>query len=136
MPYAIADHHAVLTSLSAAAGDDAILTVFDYFDSGDYRDHAIREGDRPFLLNPIVSADIEPCLATAGWQVTGVDRIGADYVRWYEALVARIDAKRGDMDIWRDPRGFARVRSLYAGLRDVLRQGHLAGAVIRAERAA
>lgn len=134
--YAITDHHAALSSLAATARDGASLTVFDYADPGDYSDHAIREGDKPFLPNPIAVADIEPCLAAAGWEVTGVDRIDADYVRWYEALVTRIDRKRADMEALAGPEGFARVRGLYAGLRDVLRQGHLAGAVIRAERVA
>ncbi len=134
--YAIADHHAALSSLAAVARDGATLTVFDYADPGDYRAHAITEGDRPFLRNPIRLADIEPCLAAAGWELTGVDRIDADYVRWYEALVKRIGDTREEMQALAGPEGFSRVRGLYAGLRDVLRQGHLAGVVIRAERAA
>lgn len=133
--YALPDHRRALYALASVCRAGGSLTVFDYVDPGDYSDHAILEGEQPFLPNPIRVADIEPHFAATGWHVTAVDRIDADYVRWYDALVERIDARRGPMEALAGPDGFARVRGLYASLRDVLRQGHLAGAVIRAERA-
>ncbi len=133
--YAVADHGQALMSLASTCRAGAMLIIFDYVDPGDYRLHAIEEGDQPFLPNPIPLADIEPRLDAAGWQLAAVDRIDADYVRWYEALVARIDANRAQMEALAGAEGFARVRDLYARLNDVLRQGHLAGAVIRAEKA-
>ena len=132
--YAIDDHRQALTALASTCRPGGTLMVFDYVDPGDYSGHAIIEGDRPFLPHPIQVSDIEPECAAAGWRVTAIDRIDADYVRWYEALVARIDASRGPMEALAGAEAFARVRGLYAGLRDVLRRGHLAGAVIRAER--
>lgn len=132
--YALTDHHLALTALASACRPGGLLTVFDYADPGDYADYRIVEGDGAFLPNPVRLSDIEPLCAAAGWRVTAVDRIDADYVRWYQRLVSRIDDSRGQMEALAGSEGFARVRGLYARLHDVLRQGHLAGAVIRAER--
>ena len=59
----------------------------------------------------------------------------ADYVRWYEVLVKRIDSKRRQMEDLAGPAGFAEVHRLYNGLLDVLKAGRLGGAIITARRA-
>ena len=133
--YALADHHRALTSLAAVCRPGATLLIFDYVDPGGFRPQALLEDGQPFLPNPIPIAEVQTRLASAGWRLTHLRDIDADYVRWYQKLVGRIEDKRRQMEDLAGPTGFAEVHRLYSGLHDLLTSGRLGGAVITAQLA-
>jgi SAM-dependent methyltransferase len=132
--YAIDDHDAALSALAGVARREATLVIFDYVDPGRFRDHAILEGDQPFLANPIRADRIDPVLAAAGWQTTRRLDVTESYVRWYAGLVERIGVHRPDMEALAGPDGFRVVHERYSALLERLRRGQLAGCIIHACR--
>ena len=130
--YAIGDHATALAALAAVASPGATLMIFDYVDPGAFHAHEIFEGDQPFLPNPIRADRIEPVLARSGWQVSRRQDITESYVRWYVALVERIEARREAMEKRAGPDGFEVVHNRYSALLERLRDGQLAGNIIHA----
>lgn len=132
--YAISDHDSALAALAGVCRPGAELMIFDYVDPGDFQSHGIREGDQPFLPNPICADRIDPVLSRAGWQVSDQRDVTDAYVRWYIGLVERIVARREAMEELAGPDGFHIVHDRYSALLERLRAGHLAGYIIYATR--
>jgi ubiquinone/menaquinone biosynthesis C-methylase UbiE len=134
--YALPDHTRALDGLAQVAKPDARLVVFDYVDHGRYQDDPILDSGEPFLPNPPKLSEIPGTLAGAGWNLQDIEPIDEAYVRWYAALVAKIEAKRGAVEALAGAEGYAHVHGLYSSLLAALRSGRLGGAIIKSRRAA
>jgi SAM-dependent methyltransferase len=134
--YALPDHAAALRALASVSAPGAQLVIFDYVDPGRYRDAPMMDGDIPFLPNPLPLAGLSERLARGGWRLQSVADLNADYVRWYAALVAKIEAKREPIEALAGHDIYEHVRGLYAGLEAAVREERVGGAVIYAEKRA
>ncbi len=132
--YAIPDQGAALRALASRTKPNARLIIFDYVDPGRYRQAPLRDGEIAFLPNPPMRTELSGLLASGGWQLLSVEDLTGDYVRWYAALVAKIEGKRAGIEALAGPDGFAHVRGLYSGLLAALRDGRLGGALIHGEK--
>jgi ubiquinone/menaquinone biosynthesis C-methylase UbiE len=132
--YAFDDQPGALAVLGRLAGASGRLVIFDYTDRGGYDDTPLACDGEPFLPHPVRLSAAGDLLRQAGWQLVEVEDVTADYDRWYEELVRRIDGKRGRLTDAAGPEGFAFVRGQYAGLLAALRDGGLGGAIIHAEK--
>jgi SAM-dependent methyltransferase len=133
--YALPDHVAALRALAGVSGPNAQLVIFDYVDPGGYQDAPMMDGDIRFLPNPVPLAGLGETLASGGWRLQSVKDLSADYVRWYAALVAKIEAKRDEIVALAGGDIYEHVHGLYAGLEAAVREGRVGGAVIYAEKA-
>lgn len=133
--YALPDHRRALDGLAQVAKPDARLVIFDYVDHGHYEDDPILDSGEPFLPNPPKLSEIPRTLAGAGWSLQHIEPIDEAYVRWYAALVDKIEAKRSAAEALAGAEGYAHVLGLYSSLLAALRSGRLGGAIIRSRRA-
>ncbi len=96
--YALDDQRRALGALARVARPAARLVILDYID------RRLTEGDEAgqlsqgFLPNPPKPAEIEDSLVDAGWQLESLVSIDERYERWYSQLVAKIEAKRGEIE--------------------------------------
>ncbi len=129
--YAISDQGAALRALASRVMPNAHLIIFDYVDPGHYQQTAMRDGDIMFLPNPPRRSHLGDLLESGGWQLQSVEDLSGDYVRWYEALVGKIEMKRAGIEELAGADGYAHVHSLYSGLLAAVREERLGGALIR-----
>jgi SAM-dependent methyltransferase len=132
--YAFDDQARALRVLARLATGDGQLMLFDYTDRGGYDQAPLMNEGQPFLPHPIRLSAIETMLREAGWRLTSVTDLTADYERWYGDLASRIDGKRPEITTLAGSDGFDSVRRQYADLLAAIRQGTLGGAIVRAER--
>jgi len=132
--YAISNQGAALRALAGRAKPNGRLVIFDYVDPGHYSQAPLRDGEIAFLPNPPRRTHLADLLESGGWQLQSVEDLSDDYARWYEALVAKIEAKRAGIEELAGPDGFAHVLGLYSGLLAAVREGRLGGALIYAEK--
>lgn len=132
--YALPEHAAALRALASCAKANARLVIFDYVDPGPYKDAPMMDGDIRFLPNPVKLDNLADTLQSGGWQLQSVKDLSADYARWYEALVAKIEAKRDGIEALADRDIYEHVLGLYSGLLADVRDRRLGGAVIYAEK--
>lgn len=132
--YAIDDQRRALRSLAGSAAPDAVLLLFDYLDLGDYHAGSVAEETKHLLPAPIKHSEVESTLKAAGWQLDRQRRIDADYRRWYEDLVAKIEAKRKAIEALAGAEVFAYVHGVYSDLLTQITAGHLGGIIVKASR--
>ena len=123
--FLFADQPAALQALRRCARAGARLAIFDYVDRGGYTD---AERDRSALDLDVQAA----LLPTTGWQIDRVETLNAEYLRWYEELVAKIEHKRAQIVAMASEGFYDYVWSRYAETRDDARAGRLGGATIYA----
>jgi SAM-dependent methyltransferase len=132
--YAFGDQRRALAVLSRLAKDTGRLVIFDYTDRGGYAENPLIFNGSPFLPHPVKLAGIGDVLRETGWQLERIDDLTAEYDRWYESLLNRVDGKREAIVGLAGEAAFASVREQYVGLLTALRDGRLGGAIIVAKR--
>ena len=133
--YAIAEQARALKALASRAEVKARLVLFDYVDRGGYQGSPLMDAGRPFLLNPLPEAEISRLLNEGGWRLTQADDLTQDYARWYEALVAKIEAKREGIKTLGGAEAYEHVLDRYSGLLSAIQEGRLGGVVAYGEKA-
>lgn len=132
--YALPDQPRALRALASRAETQAKLVLFDYVDLGGYADAPLMDAGRPFLPNPLPRADLGRLLDEGGWRLTSADDLTGDYGRWYEALVAKIEAKREAIEMLGGADAYEHVLDRYAGLLTAIQEGRLGGVVVYGEK--
>ncbi|MGF6228219.1 SAM-dependent methyltransferase [Inquilinus ginsengisoli] len=130
--YCFPDQVRALRTLRHIATDRTRMMIFDHVNRGSYDPHALMDAGRPFLPSPPLLSRIPDVLDSAGWRVTDVEEAHDSYVRWYAALVSKIEAKRSDILALAGAAGYGHVLSLYRGLLQAATQNSLGAAFIRA----
>jgi SAM-dependent methyltransferase len=132
--YALPDQSGALRALASRAKPKARLVLFDYVDLGGYRSAPLMDAGGPFLPQPPPKADLPSLLEAGGWRLASVDDLTADYARWYAALIAKIEAKRADIETLAGAEAYAHVLDRYSGLLAAIQEGRLGGVVAYGER--
>jgi SAM-dependent methyltransferase len=130
--YAFGDQPRALAVLRQLAAGSGRLVIFDYTDRGGYDDTPLACDGEPFVPHPVRLSEIGETLRRAGWELTDVEDLTAEYDRWYDDLVRRIDGKRVRLVESVGAEGFAFVRGQYVGLLAAVRDGTLGGALLHA----
>jgi len=112
----------------------ARLVLFDYTDLGGYRSAPLIDAGTPFLPNPLPKADLAHILEAGGWRLSSVDDLTGDYARWYEPLVAKIEAKREGIETLGGTEASEHVLDRYSSLLAAIQEGRLGGVVAYGEK--
>jgi ubiquinone/menaquinone biosynthesis C-methylase UbiE len=126
--YAFTEQRDALAALRKVAKSGAQLVIFDY---------TVGEkslgANRPDLMpHAIQLSGIAAMLREAGWKPGAVEDLSADYARWYATFVDRISRKRAEIENIGGADWYNFVLSMYSGLRGVIEQGGLGGAILHA----
>jgi SAM-dependent methyltransferase len=132
--YALPDQEGALRALASRAKTQAGLVLFDYVDLGGYRSAPLMDAGAPFLPNPPLKADLARILEEGGWRLRSVEDLTGDYARWYEALVAKIKAKREGIETLGGPEAYEHVLDRYSGLLAAIQEGRLGGVVVYGDK--
>jgi SAM-dependent methyltransferase len=132
--YALPDQGGALRALASRTKTQARLVLFDYVDLGGYRSAPLMDAGAPFLPNPPPKDDLALLLEEGGWRLKSFDDLTGDYARWYEALVARIEAKREGIEMLGGPEVYEHVLDRYSGLLAAIQEGRLGGVVAYGEK--
>ncbi len=132
--YAIDDQRRALRSLASCAAPGAVLLLFDYLDLGAYHRDSVADETEHLLPTPIKDGEVEATLTAAGWKLDAQRRIDADYRRWYEDLVAKIEAKREAIEALAGADIFRYVHGVYSDLLAQITAEHLGGIIVKATR--
>jgi cyclopropane fatty-acyl-phospholipid synthase-like methyltransferase len=130
--YALPDHRRVFDTLSRLQKTGTQLLIFDYFLPEGSTGSGLLEGDLPMLPNPPHLKTLDAMLEKTGWHAVGSEDITADYARWYQGLVERIEARKREVEDLVGPDGFAHVLRHYSDLQAALTDGRVRGAIIKA----
>lgn len=130
--YCFPDQVRALRTLRRMSTSRTRMVIFDQVDRGSYDPHALMDAGRPFLPSPPLLSRIPDVLDAAGWRVTDVEEAHDSYVRWYSALVSKIEAKRSGILALAGAAGYDHVLSLYRGLLQAATRNSLGAAFIRA----
>jgi ubiquinone/menaquinone biosynthesis C-methylase UbiE len=125
--YAFDHQREALAGLRKVAKPGAHLVIFDYT-VGDKSDGT----PSPMMPHAIRLSEIAAMLRDAGWLPGAIEDLSADYVRWYAEFVRRIQLKRAEIEKIGGPDWYNFVLSMYSGLRDVIANGALGGALVTA----
>lgn len=131
--YALPDQRRALRALASRAKARGRLVLFDYVDLGGYRGAPLMDAGVPFIPNPPLMADLDRLLDDCGWRLQSLDDLTGDYARWYEALIARIEAKRQGIETLGGTNAYEHVLDRYSGLLATIEEGRLGGAAIYAQ---
>ena len=99
-----------------------------------YRSAPLIDAGTPFLPSPPPKADLAHILEAGGWRLESVDDLTGDYARWYEALVAKIKAKREGIETLGGTEAYEHVLDRYSGLLAAIQEGRLGGVVAYGEK--
>jgi SAM-dependent methyltransferase len=127
--YALPDQGGALRALASRAKLHARLVLFDYTDLGGYRSAPLIDAGAPFLPSPPPKADLAHILEGGGWRLESVEDLTGDYARWYEALVAKIEAKREGIETLGGTEAYEHVLDRYSGVLAAIQEGRLGGVV-------
>jgi ubiquinone/menaquinone biosynthesis C-methylase UbiE len=125
--YAFDNQRDALAGLRKVAKQGAQLVVFDY--TVGPKSAGI---PNPMMPHAIRLSEIAPMLGDAGWKAGTVEDLSADYIRWYTDFVRRIQLKRAAIEKIGGPDWYNFVFSMYSGLRGVIANGGIGGAILHA----
>lgn len=125
------DQAAALKAMRAVASPGADLAIFDYVDRGGYAAWEPKRM-RPGLRHPLSIENLMLELDSSGWALERVVIMNDDYLRWYEALVRRIEALRKDIVAVSSSAFYDFVLGIYTEMRDDIECGRLGGATVYA----
>ena len=128
--YAFDSQRDALAGLRRVAKPGAQLVIFDY--TVGPKSTGI---PNPMMPHAIRLPEIAVMLRDAGWARGAIEDLNADYVRWYADFVRRIQLKRREIEKIGGPDWYNFVFSMYSGLRDVIANGGIGGALVSARAA-
>jgi SAM-dependent methyltransferase len=128
--YAFPDQPKALAQLAETARPGATLVIFEYTDPEyRYQTSAFASREDATFWQPLHPATLEKQAASAGWKLQSFADITGDYLRWYEVLVQRMDARREEVVAGHGETAFAFVHSYYSALRDAIADRTLGGGI-------
>ena len=125
--YAFVDQRDALAKLRKVAKPAAQLVIFDYTVGPNAGDTP-----NPMMPHAIRLPEIAAMLRDAGWAPGAVEDLSAEYTRWYATFVERIQLKRAEIEKIGGADWYNFVFSMYSGLRGVIANGGLGGAIVHA----
>lgn len=126
----------VLSALRQVAKDNADLIIFDYASPGVYSKPSIfydstgKATSRVF--SPINLQTIESTLKNAGWALQKIIDLRDEYQRWYETLIAKMDAKKDILIKNFGKVTFDDLHESYRRLLDGVKSKELTGVILHA----
>jgi len=133
--YAFPDQPSALRALRSLATDATRLVLFDYIDRGGFFTNPMAELPEAKHWHPIEPATFSETLSLAGWTLESMDDISADYERWYEHFLARLDVRREALLEFAPAEAIDHTRAFFSALLAAIQQGHLGGAIFTARAA-
>ena len=133
--FLFADQQAALRAMREVAAEDGTLAIFDYVDRGGYMQAQRGRGISTGLRKALRLEMMPDLLAKAGWHLDRIESADADYLRWYEDLLTRIESMHDDIVAASSDAFFEYVLERYTYTRDDAKAGHLGGATIYAKAA-
>lgn len=130
--YCLPDQSGALRSLLKISGPGTQLVIFDHVDRGGYHEAPLLDAGEPFLRNPPQLPALQVTLEAIGWKVTNVEEIQDSDIRWYTALVSRIEARRDEIIAIATAAGYDHVLHLYRGWLDAALRQKLGAAIVYA----
>lgn len=130
--FLFADQPAALRAMRAVAARHATLAIFDYVDRGGYATAQAQRDPSTGLRKALNVDEMPDLLAQAGWTLERVVSMDADYLRWYQALVGRIESMHDEIVAASSEAFFDYVRERYVFTRDDAAAGRLGGATFYA----
>ena len=132
--FLFSDQTTALHAMRAVARPEARLVIFDYVDLGGYGAWQVHRKSLG-LQHPLVLDQIESILADTGWTLDRVLPANREYLRWYEALVDRIERKRKAIVSLASEDFYDFVLTEFSEIREDVRAGRLGGAILHASTA-
>lgn len=127
--YAFLNHRGVLEQLHALSRKSGQIIIFDYLLKSQAREKF------PFKeWNPLDLSVIQSIFSAVGWRVIRQNDISALYEKWYEELVARIEAASNSIITFAGREWFDFVHSFYQRILDAIKEGFLGGAIVYADK--
>jgi len=131
------DQRGCLKSLYDVAQDNAELLIFDYSCLGSF------VGNNPFVDNghkstaasnfhPIDLSKIDALLAKAGWKLNKVVNLDAEYKRWYDGLILKMDRMKDDLISKYNEKTFHDIYQGFIRLMVLLEQKSVGGSIVHA----
>lgn len=128
--YAFPDQPRALAQFAETARPGATLLIFEYLDPEKrYQASAFARREDATFWQPLHPATFESTAAAAGWNTQSFSDITSDYLRWYEALVQRIEDRRNEVVAGHGEAAFAFVHSFYSALRGAIADRTLGGGI-------
>jgi SAM-dependent methyltransferase len=128
--YAFDRQREALAVLRKVAKPGAELVIFDYTVGANAGDTP-----NPMMPHAIRLSEIAAMLRETGWEPGAIEDLNADYVRWYEEFVSRVQSKRTEIEKVGGVDWYNFVFSMYSGLHSVIVGGELGGALVHARAA-
>jgi len=123
--YAFDRQSEALAELRKVAKPAAQLVIFDYTVGANAGDTP-----NPMMPHAIRLPEIAAMLREAGWEPGAIEDLSAEYTRWYATFVERIQLKRAEIEKIGGADWYNFVRSMYSGLRGVIANGGIGGAIV------
>lgn len=130
--YAFPDQAAALRALRSVATESGPLALFDYVNRGGFFETDFAKLPEVAHWQPLEPATFADTLAANGWELVATQNLDADYLRWYEWLIARFDSRRAALLEFAPAEAIDHARHLYTSLRDAIRVGALGGEIVHA----
>jgi len=130
--YSFGDQPAALGQLCNLAGPRCSLVLFDYLDLSDDGNSLLVREDASSNWNPIKLDDVDQLFGNAGWAISEIRDVSAEYARWYGDLVSRIERRQGQIVDLADPAWYRFVRDFYGGMLESIERQILGGVVVTA----
>ena len=129
--FLFADQPAALKAMRAVATQDARLAIFDYVDLGGYEAWHLQR-KTPGMRYALQLDSMQAMLRDGGWRLDHIEPAHAEYLRWYESLVASIESKRDEIITLSSVIFYEFVRMRYMETLEDARAGRLGGATVYA----
>lgn len=133
--YAFPGQGVALAELAKVARSAATLIVFEYTDPQQrYGDSDFARQKDAAFWQPLQPGAFKNLAGEAGWTLVEFANISSEYLRWYEVLVERIEAHRGEVIAKFGEERYLFVLGFYTALRDAIKEGILGGGIFTLRR--
>lgn len=133
--YAFPDQARALGELAKVAKPGATLVIFEYTDpQSRYAASGFATRTDAAFWQPLHPGNFRNAASAAGWTLVEFGNISAEYLRWYEDLVRRIESRRDEVAARYGGKKYAFVHAFYVALRDAIKGGILGGGLFKLQR--
>lgn len=133
--YTMPDQRRVLTQAASVCPAGGELRLFDYFvRSNDDRARVFAETYEGSRWQPLAIDQVHTLFAGTGWRIVQITDISGDYARWYQALVAGIEARKEQILSTAGQQWYDHALHKYRGYAKAAEDGAVGGMIIRAVR--
>lgn len=134
--YAFPDQPKALGELAKVAQAGAALVIFDYTDpQRRYAKSDFANAADASFWQPLHPGDFKAMAGEAGWMLVEFANVSSEYLHWYDVLVERIEAHRGEIIAKHGEEKYTFVLKFYTALRNAIKEGILGGGIFTLRRA-